>query len=525
MDHRMKTSVYLAVLALGLGCNPWENLPIDGSTDLGSPLWDDGVVAATDGIYVTLPRAGSLVRVTPDGAWAEVDLGGAAPTALHLAEDGETLLAFLRWPTCESEDEDVETVSDCPDDELAYAHSLALVRDGGVVGAEHPLAAHFNRVAFSPGSPEQGIDPVAVVYVDLSGGIDLEGIVNLSEVVFVDLEGGAPTPVPVGFQANQVLFTPDGDRAVVFSQNEAAVVELVSGAFEVTVRFPFVLDPDDQVVPSGAAITPDGRYLLMTAQGSGDLYALDLENESINIVDLDGAPSALAVDDTADRSAIVYGGRAQVDLLEHERFDVETVELDEACNRILETDAGFSLLYNTSANTHDIYRLDLETGDLVEYRVPNPVLSMEIAEDLTRAVALLRTESSYGGDAFDPYWGMSVLDLSTERTVDFMLESKPVGLALTQVGEAAWALLLLEGYDALIMVDLVTSERVELELPAFPTGIGSVPGGGFYITYDVALGLVSYLDPETMALTDASEFAASGLFLDDTLPRTGGEEE
>ena len=40
-------------------------------------LWNPEPVAASDGLYFTLPHAGALVRVLQDGSYVEVDLNGA----------------------------------------------------------------------------------------------------------------------------------------------------------------------------------------------------------------------------------------------------------------------------------------------------------------------------------------------------------------------------------------------------------------------------------------------------------------
>ena len=510
-----KTLIPSAVALLLLGCNPWDNLPLDGWSWLEDPLWDDEVVAATDGLYVRLPHAGALMRITTAGETSTVDLGDAEPVSMALGPDLDTIVLFQQWDDCDTDDPDVETLSDCPEDDLVTHHELSLIRDGQVVGENGPVdvPGHYNRLEFSPWSEDSGTDPVAVAYLDYEGGgIDVEGVLNLTEVLFVNLRTGATAPVSVGFSANNVLFTADGTKAAVLSRSQVVVVDLTSADYDVLVTYHLTLDADQEVDPLGAAITPDDRYLLMSVENSGDLYAMDLDNESINIVDLDASPAAMAVDSYADRTALVYGSRAQVDLLEHDYFDVETVELDEPCNAIAETDAGFAVLYNESASTHDVYLLDIETGDLTEYRLANPVMSLQLTEDQTYAVALLRQEwddSSSGIDAeYDEHWGMSLIDLTDDDNIDLMLGSQPVGLALAE--DAAGEPFATE----------------EIALPAPPTGIGAMPDGLFYITHQASLGLVSFLEPGAQKLTrSVSGFAGEGLFTDDELPEgsEGGE--
>jgi hypothetical protein len=514
----------LTLLALS-ACNPWETLPLDGWSNLDEPLWDDQVIAAADGLYVRLPHAGALVRVATDGTVTPVDLGGAEPVSMALGPDDATLVVFQDLTSCVTDEDDVDELSECPGEDLVVDHQLSLVRDGAMFGENGPVAVpgFYNRLAFSPWEEGSGVPPVAVAYLDYEGGgIDVDGVLNLTEVLLVNLQDGATSSVSVGFSASNVLFTDDGARVAVLSRSQVVVVDLSSDPYEILVTYHLTLDADQEVDPLGAALTPDNRYLLMSVVGSGDLYAMDLDNESINIIDLDAAPAAMAVDAIADRTALVYASRAQADILEHEYFDVQSVELDEPCNAIADPGNGMAVLYNTGATTHDVYRLDLVTGDLTEYRVANPVVSLSLTADATFGVALLRPEAS-GGDGideyFDEHWGMSVLDLSTEDHLDLVLGSEPVGLAFAESeGGEPYALLLLDGLDSLVQVGLWSASVAEVPLPAPATGIGALPDGLFYITHDAPLGLVSFLAPGSTEPTSASGFATEGFFTDDTLP-------
>ena len=64
-----RTSIISAVmsalsLSLVAGCDPWGNLPRGDLYELDDELWSDDVVAAQDGLYVRLPHAGQLLRLT-----------------------------------------------------------------------------------------------------------------------------------------------------------------------------------------------------------------------------------------------------------------------------------------------------------------------------------------------------------------------------------------------------------------------------------------------------------------------------
>jgi DNA-binding beta-propeller fold protein YncE len=521
----MKKSI-LPLLVLG-GCMSWDNLPNQWNNTQSDALWDADLVAVDGGIYVNLPASKQVAHVKPDGEWSLVDLMGGQPTRIVGAPDGKSLLVFAEVPVCDSTERGIKTVEDClekgDEGDLRWESEVDIVRDGALVGDPTPLGSHFNALAFT----SDGSQAVAYLSYSDASALDFGGLLNATEVVFLDVATGATTAVPVGFAADRILFDQNDTIAVVFSESKVVVVELESGNYERLVTYSLSQDVDIQVHPQDAALTPDGRYALVTVQGSGDLYTLDLEAESINIVDLDASPSGMGVEKVANTTALVYASRSQVDLLDHEYFDVETLDLDEPATDIA-IGNGFAMLYNTSAtNYHDIYRLDTEDLNLVEYRAKNPVVSLQVSPDEGHAVVVTRPEpvSGSGLEALtDNNWGVEILSLTSDRghSINLISESKPVGVAFSS--DSAYALVLLEGVDALLKLDLYAGTTTELALADSPLGIGAFGDGGFYITHDAALGLVSFYNPDTEELSAVGQFAIGGLLSGETvLPRT--EEE
>ncbi len=522
MNRTPRTLLSLAAVLAMTGCDPFADMPDDGWAWIDGPLWDpDGAVAAEDGVYVPLPHAHSLVRLGQGGAATAVGLQGAEPVRLQAMPEGEGVVVFAKWPVCRDTDPKIETVDDCDDDDLSYSYELALVENAArtVVAA---VPAHLNTLSFAP----DGAVAVAYLDYDSADDIPLDGVVDLTQVAFVDLGDGSVQSVSVGFNADNVLFSLDGERAVVLSRSKVSVIDLAT--FETTVTYPLTLDADQQVDPSGAVITPDGRYALITISGSSDLYKLDLEIESIDILSLDAAPADLSINQSADRSVIVYASSAQVDVLEHDYFDWETITLDEPCNSVLEGE-GMALLYNDGASTHDVYKLPFDTLEPEEFVMGNPVRSMQLSDSQRYAVAVLEPESVSGGDDLDNFadarWGLGVIDLVDDSDVSLVLASQPVGVALVEDESGAFALLLLADSDELLQIDLADpSVPTPLQLAAPPRSIGAMPDGRFFITHDAALGLVSFLDPATGAITSVAGFAAADLQAEQLLPRRGEEQ-
>jgi hypothetical protein len=498
-------------------CDPFGHWP-SGERTIEGPLWDRAVVPSADGgIYVSLPQAKALAYAVPGEDAQLIELPhDAEPTRLLASPDASRLLAFSQWPICTA-DEPVELVKDCPYESLESAYTLNLV-SGTDAYATADVPGFMNAIAFAPD------DATAVAYLDYETGDDIpvDGVIDLSEVVFIDLEDGDTQKMSVGFSPNNILFSQQNDKAVVLSRSKATVIGLDD--FVVDVTYDLTLDADAVVDPVGAQLTPDGRYAIISVQGSSDLYTLDLEIPHVDIKELVAAPSAMWVSPSTDYDFTVLGYTSQtrLDVYDHTYFNDQPVALEEPINRLV-GGSGLVVAYNDRASTHDIYRLDLESLDVTEYVAANPVSSLEILDMgglPTYAVAITRPESS-GGSGLDQYqdenWGLAVLDLTTDDIVNLVVEAQPVGMALAERSGHAYALVLLEDVNTLLMVDLMApSAAQQIELPAAPLGIGEMPDGSFYITHDSPLGLVTFLDPnEPSSLETASGFATLGLFDDD----------
>jgi hypothetical protein len=208
----------------------------------------------------------------------------------------------------------------------------------------------------------------------------------------------------------------------------------------------------------------------------------------------------------------VYGGEPVVELMDHRFFDVDRIPLDEPMDHIALT-PDTAVLYGTG-NQHDVYRVDLESGNVTEYRLQNPTVRLELAPTNEFAVALTRAEGG-GGDGvdalYDEHPGMEIVDLRSDETTPFVLEGLGLGVAFSAGDTTLNALVLQDGIDYLYRLDLYTLEAEEIEVSAPPVEIGEMPDGRFYVTHDRALGLVSFLDPDTGRIVEVSGFATLGL--------------
>jgi len=519
----MRTTTSLAALvplALLASCG-WNHLPQQESITLKQQLWNPSDTYPTrSGVYVKLPRSGGLALLRPDREEPMlVDIGEGKVARVTVAPDKDTLVTFVERIYCVDRDEEEELDPETCETELETEISVI---DNGSVRSTLDVDGAFNAIEYATDGQ------YGIAYLDLSQNVQLEGVTNLTSVVVMDLLTGATQPVSVGFAADQVLFVEDNAgaayKAVVLSKNSVAVIDLLQDQPEVETVFPLTLDPDSSVVPVGVDLTPDGRYALISVSGSADLYALDLQSQSINIVELSASPAAMAVSRQQDRTVLVYSDLAAAEVLEHDFFDVERYTLDEPMTDVAEG-TGFALMYSKNGYK-DVYRLDLASGDLIEYRLQNPPIEIAIAPDETYAVALTRAEGGGGNDIdglYDNNPGLEIIDLTDDDTDPYILEGTGIGLAFSPTDTRMDTLVLQQGVDYLFQLDLYTKQEVEIGLSAPPVAIGSLPQGPFYITHADPLGLISFLDPTTGEVTEIAGFAHYGL-IDDIDPIIRDEE-
>jgi len=509
----------LVPLLCTLACNPFERWPGNSALVLDDELWDANVVPAADGVYTRLPHAGLLVRVKTDGSHQLVNLKGAAPRRILGTPDSEHILVLASWYVCADPDPEIVLVEDCPGEELSEKYEWAIVKNGRRSHVTE-VAPYLDTVHFTPDGE------LAVIYMSEHADVPTTGVVNPTQVSFLELDNGQTHAVTIGAQPTGLLFSDEGHHAVVLSESEVVVIGLTD--FDIQTRYPLTLDADQTIAPAGASLSPDGRYAMVAVSDATDLFQLDLETASIDMEALDDVPAAVVSDPTSDTTVITYTQRPQVDIItEHGFIQREAHALEEAAPRIAMGD-GFAVLYSDAeSDSRDIYRLDLFTMEQVEYVAANPVVALHLTESSEHAVAVLRpSDTGQGAGVQDSHWGLAILDLQTDDISSLILEAEPVGVALVQGEDSAHALVLMDGVDSLVQVDLQQPGQIEsIDLSAPPTGIDAMPDGRFLITHERALGLISFLQPASRKIRKASQFAANDLLTEHPLPRRNTDKD
>lgn len=502
MTHR--TLMLLALISTGCGRYDLDPRHTMASRDLWDPL---SAIATDDGLYVRLPSAGDLALLAPGQEPVAIQVDDATIDSMQAGAGGAVLVRSTEL-LCDEGLATGDEVADCPDERLTRRGRADWVGPTGSRG-HVAVGPWYGRFAFS----DDGAFAVATVdpTVATTGG----GLVNLTSVLVMqhDVTGSAETTVAyelsVGFAADRVLFFNDATgKAIgmlVLSQSEVALVDLTGGVAVPTATFPLTLDASQTVTPIDVALTPDNAHALITIEGSGDLYVLDLVNPSINIVSLAGNPSAMRVDPVSDRTYIVYKSTSRIDVLDHVQFDVETLAVASPSDHLVQG-PGYVLAYSL-AGGKDAFRVDTATLAVDTYRLTLPATRLEVSPEGDAAVALTADTATSR---------LEVLDLrQTDGKVDndvkpFGLDGPGVGIAFTADADGARALVLQQGVDTLYSLSWPALQVQAVDLASPPVAIGAMPDGDFFITHGDALGLVSFLDAAGTVVT-VSGFGRLGM--------------
>ncbi len=489
----MNPKAWLTLSFVGCG---WGHLPKGGDVTLSGATWDPtSAVAREDAVLLHLPASGGVVSLT-----------GTTPTSVETAGYATQLVASTRtnhvaaltekYRCTAPEDEiDGELVyaSDCPSEYLQIDRGFTVVH-GEQAGDSFEFDSPYAHLAFSP------TGDTAVAWLSSVDEIPDDSIVNLAAAAVIDLESGAIFSLDVGYGASEVLFTDDGTRAVVLSQNRVTVLDIGSNPPTKDVSFSLTLDADNTLVPSRVALTPDGSHALITVQGQADLYILDLENPSVNLVSLPAVPADMVVDPLSDRTLIVYSNSAVVDLLDHDVFDLESTLLDEPATHI-DLLADFALLSRPGST--DVVWFSPSEQDSHEFHLQGGLVRLQTSPTADRAVAF----TEVGGAP-----GMEILNLETlDNPAPYLLPSASQDAAFSTADGATHLLVLQSSESSLLSMNLTEGGLEEIQLPDNPLSIGSLEEGGFYITHQSSSGRVSFFDPASGNIETASGFAWSNL--------------
>lgn len=466
-----------------------------------APMGVRSAVAAGDSLYVLNEVFDRVVRIDPsDGSTKTVGVG-RAPEALAATADGSWVVTLSRadhtlWAVDASESD-------------LRAHAVE-------------IRPNHNTIAVSPSAAAR----FAITYVDLErlDELDIDGSASLNEVTVVDLQGAVPqsTSVVVGFNPKQVVFTPDGTRAVVLSESFASIVDLAAPVDPV--RIPLGANTtSDPVTPETVIVTPDNELALVARRASSDVFVIELDPPSVNIVDFGILPTKfIASSDGA--TVVAISAYAQTVSM----FDIATASVTLATAEGGITDGVVPLepadrrvlLWGEGLAEEQAYSLDLETAEITTISLVNPPTRIAVGPGGS-SVVLQRPYPTFDGDEtdqlFDENDSLSILDPGESLITPHFLESEPTDVAFTAnlTGDRL-AVVTLRDAGRLAVIDLDTLLIVarphlgDVPRDLIPMGAPMAPAP-VAIVHDQPWGYISFLHPDGEIRT------ASGFLLEDSL--------
>ncbi len=305
-----------------------------------------------------------------------------------------------------------------------------------------------------------------------------DGLQSFNEASFVHLATGEHTGMTVGFDPRDVVFTPDGARAVVVSDASLAVVDL--GA---PVLAPAMIPLSAAVEPPEAeevVLDPTGRGAFVRQFGASEVLFVDLDTAAVTPIPVGTNPTDLDLSPDGKTAAVVARGSEELWLLD---------ALDPtAPPRVLPLPAGLSLgslrydptgargvLYTTASPT-DAYAVWDTATDAIEVRgLVKGVSGAAITPTGEAALFFHPADNPPGMDPADPFYGhpaITMAILADGRSNPLLLPADPLGYALSDDGRFAWFAMTGERY--LEGLDFTTLLHHQVPLPSPPVFVGVV---------------------------------------------------
>lgn len=464
------------------------------------PMGVRSAVAAGGYLYALNEVFHRVVRIDPaDGSVSTVGVG-KDPEALAATADGSWVLTLSR-----------------------ESHTLWAVQAGDDLHAVPvEIRPNHNTIAVSPSAAAR----FAITFVDLArlGELDIDGSASLNEVTVVDLQGATPaaTSVVVGFNPKQVVFTPDGTRAVVLSESFASIVDLAAPADPV--RIPLGANTtSDPVTPETVMVTPDNELALVARRASSDVFVITLDPPSVNIVDFKILPTKFVASSDGSTVVAISAYSQTVSM-----FDLATSSVQLAAAEGGITDAVVPLepadrrivMWGEGLSDEQAYSLDLDTAEITTIQLVNAPTRIAVGPGGS-SVVLQRPYPTTNGDEtsvlFDQNDSLSILDPAEQLITPHFLESEPIDVAFTtDVTGKRLAVVTLRDAGRLAVIDLDTLLIVsrphlsDVPRALLAMGAPNTPAP-VAIIHDQDWGFVSFLHP------DGKIRVASGFLLNDSL--------
>ena len=470
-----------------------------GGSSAPAPFGVRFTAAASGKLWVLDEASARVIRLDPVGAASGSARVAPHPAGLRATGDGGWVVTLSAEPR------------------TSTLTAVRATTSGELTPSRIAVRPHHNAFTVSTAPANR----YAVTYVDLAAlaGVVVDGTASFNEITVVDLNGTEPvaTSVVVGFNPRQVVFTPDGTKAIVLSESFASVVPLANPA--ATVRVPLGANTATHpVTPQTAITTADNASALVARAGSADVFLITLSPPSVNILDFGIAPTRLI--SSSDGASIlgIARGLPTIALLDLPTGIVRQIDAGGPV-----TDAAVPpdpldrrmLLWGAGTQREEFYALDLDAATASTVALVNPATQIAIGPGGT-AVVLHERSFTPGGDEvqqfFDAHEALSIVDRDVSLVTPIALDAEPATIAFFEGADGTpRALVPLEGSAHVAEIGLGDQLASALRVSDVPRDVVPLGAEGVAIVHDQPFGLVTFLR------ADGTMTVARGFLLDGTL--------
>lgn len=368
--------------------------------------------------------------------------------------------------------------------------------------------AGLNQLALAPG----GTHGIAYFDLTLTTG-NLPPKQTLQEITLLRLEAGKETAInlPVGFRPSSVLYTADGSRGYIVTEQGISVIELALVTKPTLVpTIPLLKDPLKEPKPAEVVITPDGKLALLRQPGVKGIRAVDLSTKAITDLPLGAEPTDLDLTAAGDLAVVVLRDSSEValidlpgDLQDPTRIKRLTISGYTVGQATLSADSKQAFLFSNATTQEAVLLADLQAGTVSVFTLKKGVRAVYGSPDGAMAIVLHNKVPGTASPAegveamIDKSWGYSLLSLSASFVKLQLTDADPGQLAIAPDSASAWLLLAdaTRNVRSVEAIDLSSFLVDSLTLGSLPVSVGIVPTTQrVYVAQSHPLGRVTFID-------------------------------
>ncbi|MBU6162472.1 MAG: hypothetical protein KGO50_15250 [Myxococcales bacterium] len=526
----MKRWMFLTLLLAGCSEGALESDSLDEGAPRPGPGADDGAseeptdpgeverfrlskpASTANRVFVANETTGTVAIVSIDGGAIRINTvrAGARPTVLLPIVDEDAAVVLNQGSS-----------------------SLTLVRAGRGVTPDSSetidILAGCNRLALSPDA-----DLAFAWYDDRlresgvpSGALSVVSVVPLRTM-------DAAWQISVGVNVHDIVFSDDGERALLVSDegvSEVALAELAGDTFAPPTAVTDPLDP----LPLGASqevlLTPDGELAVVRTAGSAELRIVSLSDGQTTLWQPGGVPTDIDLL-TDGRVLVSVPELGQVLLADLQGLIVEdpeavaavTIEEHPTGQTTMDAFSSLAVIFSAPASSSEagngivsLLTLDDLTHEALNLRkgvtevIMGPAGRVAIA--LHTKVPGSATAGASEAELLQRLYAISVVDLSSGATKLIPLSHFADEVVFSADEQYAWVMVSDE--PAVREVVRVNTETFRVDTVRFdrePQSIGYIENvDSLYVSQDHELGRIAFISAETLEVREVTGFELNGL--------------